>query len=195
MAEQPISGAKRVAANQYGPSIRKITKGSIIAFHYPESLAQKPNIIHDVYPLVIIADIWPKYIRGVNLHYLTFPYVRDFLLKPHCNNIAFSYFHIKRSMLAGQYLANSFRTYVRLGMKQVKQLDCDILLKALSVAKASYTSEEIENMQKYIRETIRREMNPRPRQGTIEESLTRGYQSGIVTPPVPGAEGFVHEGK
>ncbi len=195
---KPTTGLKHITANQYGPSVRKITKGSVIAFHYPMSLAVKPNIIHDHYPLVMVTDIWSKYIRGVNLHYLTYPYVRDFILKPHCNNMMFSYYHIKRSMLAGQYLANAFRTFVRVGMGKVKLLDCDILLKALDIAKSAYTPEEIKSMQKYIQETISRQMNPRPpRPGTttLEGTLTRGYQEGLVTPPVPGVGGFINEGQ
>ena len=71
---------QKVAANQYGMGAASgITRGSLVSFQYPRSFAMIPNVIHDPYPMVILTDIWPQYIRGVNLHYLTFPYVKKLI--------------------------------------------------------------------------------------------------------------------
>jgi hypothetical protein len=117
---------QRIAANQYGPAVNRITRGSLISFHYPRSFAMIPNIIHDPYPMVIITDIWPKYIRGVNLHYLTFPYVKRLLMN--FGGKSFSYFNIR----SDKYMANAFRMYVRMGVQQPKRLDTEWLMTVLA---------------------------------------------------------------
>ena len=168
---------QKIGSNQYGPSIGGLSKGAILAFNYPQSLGNPPNIIHDPYPLVIIADIFPNTIRGVNLHYLTFPIVKKLLFDlKNCNNQAFSYFSIK----GDRYIADAFRTYYRIGIKKPKRLDCSVFESVLTSANA-FSEHEIENMRNYIKEQIQRQMQPKPRSGAmnIEETIMRGHDEGL----------------
>ena len=73
---------------------KPISRGSLVAFQYPYSQSLDPNIIHDPSPLILITDIWPRHIRGVNLHYLTFPYIKK-ILQGHCEHAGFSYGQIR----------------------------------------------------------------------------------------------------
>jgi hypothetical protein len=141
---------QRLAANQYGLSANKITKGSLISFHYPRSYATIPNVIHDPYPMVILTDIWPKYIRGLNLHYLTFPYIKRILGT--YGGQGFSYFNIKPDA----YMAQAFRMYFRVGVRQPKRLDTDWLIQVLQSVR-SFSPGELEN----IRANIQRQMQHR----------------------------------
>jgi len=173
-----------LAANQYGPAVgRRITKGSLIWFRYT-------NYIHDPFPLVIITDIWQNHIRGFNLHYLTFFYVKK-LLSLHCDNMMFSYFLIKSNPYF-RVFENSFRTYKRLGMKQVKKLDCSFLLNVLGSI-MSFDPAEVEQMRVYVRERLAREAHPRAERMTERYTQmpprSEGFempQKMLPTPPEPG---------
>jgi hypothetical protein len=125
-----------------------ITKGSLIIFNYT---FHKPG--HDSYPLVIVTDIWQSYIRGVNLHYLTFPYIKR-LLQPNCNNPNFSYTNIK----SDEYITSAFRQYKRNGIRQIKKLDCAFLLNVLASVR-SFDPNEVEAIRKSVREQISRITN------------------------------------
>ena len=148
-----------------------VARGSLIAFHYPVSYAQPPNIIHDLYPLVIITDIWPNHIRGVNLHYLTFPYIKN-ILQGNCGNKTFSYFHIK----ADRYIAQAFRMYYRIGMSQVKLMDCAFLLNLLGGIK-QWSESEIETVKQQIRQQIQKQLQAKA------DELTKASQQPQFTPP------------
>lgn len=151
----------RVSANQYGPIPAKltaaITKGSLVTFSYNFF---KPG--HDPYPLVLITDasypaIGPKagmYMRGVNLHYLTFPDIKG-LLQPNCNNINFSYSNIK----GNEYIVSAFRQYKRRGIRQIRKLDCAFLLNVLASVR-SLNPSEVEAIRNSVREQIRQLTNP-----------------------------------
>jgi len=139
---------ERVPANQYGISVKKIMKGTLISFSYPSSHAIRPNIIHDPYPMVIVTDIWPKYIRGVNLHYFVFPYVKD-ILNRGAGNPGFSYLHIR----SDKYLANAFRMYVRDGIKRARILDSDFLMTILNNVR-SFSPSELERIRQEIESQI-----------------------------------------
>ena len=139
---------RRIGTSQYGPSIRKIEKGSLIHFKYT-------NFKHDPYPLIVITDIFPNHIRGVNLHYLTFNYVKQ-ILQLHCDNNVFSYFAIR----GDQFLVNAFRTYKRLGIKQPKRLDCEFISNVLATVR-SFDPAEVEHMRHFVREQLQRQMTPR----------------------------------
>lgn len=142
----------RIANNQYGFSSKTITRGSLISFHYPVSYAKIPNVIHDPYPMIIVTDIWPKYIRGVNLHYITFPFIKS-LLQQHGGNTGFSYSHIK----SNSYLAQSFRMYVRMGVRQPRKLDTDFLLDVLGTVR-SLAPGEFERIKKVIQAQIQQRL-------------------------------------
>lgn len=124
----------RLPANQYGPSFQRINKGSLVTFSY---LYHQPG--HDPTPLVIVTDIWRDFIRGVNLHYLTFNYITK-LLQPNCENARFSYYNIK----GDRYIVDAFRQYKRLGIRQIKKLDCTFLLKVLATVRISRRLHESE---------------------------------------------------
>jgi hypothetical protein len=143
---------QRVAANQHGMVGKSVARGSLIAFHYPRSYGMPPNIIHDPYPLVIVTDIWPVHVRGVNLHYLTFPYIKN-LLQNNCSNTNYSYFHVR----GDRYIAQAFRMYYRVGMSQIKIMDCDFLLNLLAGIK-SWSESEIDAVKEQVRQQIRRQL-------------------------------------
>ena len=142
-----------VPANQYGPSFTKMTnligKGSLIRFNYT---FVKPG--HDQTPVVLVTDVWANYIRGVNIGYLTFPYVKR-LLQQYCNSTGFSYANIKGQ----EYIVSAFRQYKRAGLRGLQKLDCAFLLNVLASVR-SYDPHEIEAIRKSVRDQIRKLTNP-----------------------------------
>jgi hypothetical protein len=127
-----------------------ISKGSLINFNYG---FHKPG--HDPRPLVIVTDVWPNMIRGLNLHYLTFPYIKN-LLQKNCNNKSFSYMTIK----GDTFLKSSFRQYKKAGVMNVRQLDCAFLLNVLGSVR-SLSPTEIEGIRTMVREQMAQQMNPK----------------------------------
>lgn len=177
--ENLLNPYNAIAANQHGPALGSISRGSLIAFYYPNSWAKTPNVIHDPYPLIIVTDIWPSYVRGINLHYLTFPYIKS-ILQGNCGNTGFSYYNIR----GDNYIKNAFRMYVRIGMRKVKKLDCDFLLTILGTMR-SFAPGEIDNMRRYIQEQLNRQMNPRAskdRTKVMQDALTGGLQRDLIYP-------------
>jgi len=169
--QQQADPYKRLGANQYGPSVSAIAKGSLVWFRYL-------NFEHDPYPLIIVTDIWPNYIRGVNLHYLTFNYVRR-LLNMHCDNQMFSYFNIRND----QFFVNSFRTYKRQGIRQIKKLDCAFLLNVLGSV-MSFDPAQIEQMRVYVKEQLQRQPNQSADQMTSRYmNMQRGNEGQGFVPP------------
>jgi len=140
---------KSIAKNQYGMSTKVITRGSLISFDYPRSMAIIPNIIHDPRPMVILTDVWaPNYIRGINLHYLTFPYVKNILQK-WSGNPSFNYLNIK----GDRYIAGAFRVYHMKGITKPKRLDSEWLQTVLSTVR-SFDPSEIERIRTNIKQQI-----------------------------------------
>lgn len=165
---------QRLAANQYGMTGSQITRGSLITFHYPRSFAMIPNVIHDPYPMVILTDVWPNYIRGVNLHYLTFPYVKK-LLQSFGGNQSFSYSNIRTD----RYMANAFRMYVRAGVTRPKRLDSEWLKTILQQVR-SFAPGEIEKIRANIQKQIQARLQAKAQELTSYEewrkSLTQSQQ-------------------
>lgn len=147
-AIQPYSSIK---SNQYGPSVKPLGKGSLISFNYTFWK-------HDPYPLVIVTDIFQNYIRGVNLHYLTFQYIKT-LLQNNCDNVAFSYYNIKLD----KYITNSFRTYKRPGIRLVKKMDCSFLLNIIGMVK-SFDLNEVNKIRDFVRGQLASQVNPKAEQ-------------------------------
>ena len=123
-----------------------VSKGSIVVFNYVGQ--QKGYMIHDPTPLIIVSDIFTDICRGVNLHYLTLPYVKN-LVTNYANNPSFSYRFISND----QYIVNAFRSYKRSGMSQLKILDADFLKNLLTVVRALDPG-EIEQMREQVRQMI-----------------------------------------
>lgn len=148
----------RASANQFGPvynqMLKPASKGSLVIFNY---IFYKPG--HDPYPLVFMTDDNyplknPLYIRGVNLHYLTFPVIKK-LLQPNINNPNFSYDNIK----GDSYITGAFRQYKKVGIRQLKTLNTAFLLNVLASVR-SFNPSEIEAIRNSVREQLQRLTNP-----------------------------------
>jgi hypothetical protein len=191
---------QKIAANQHGMGASNaITRGSLISFTYPKSYAMVPNIIHDPYPMVILTDIFPKYIRGVNLHYLTFPYVKK-IIESFGGNQQFSYYHIKPDA----YIANAFRMYVRAGVQRPKRLDSE-WIKTLLESVRSFNPGEVEKIKSQIQRQIQARLQAKAKELTsyeqwrkeltesqkrqfrgkvfdVNNAITQGYQNNLIQP-------------
>ncbi len=130
-------------------STSNITKGSLISFHYPVSMAREPNMIHDPYPMLIISDITPKYVLGVNLHYLTYRYIQT-ILQNNVGNASFSY---STNIKPDPYMSKAFRSYVRVGMSSIKSLDKKRLFDILKTVK-SFGTNDVEEIRAKIQQQI-----------------------------------------
>ena len=132
-----------------------VSRGSLISFNYPRSLSQERYQIHDPTPMVIITDVNKQagYIRGVNLHYLSVPNVKDFLIK-NARNPNFAYNTMVKPDLA---LANSFRMYYFGGMFNKRRLDTDFLLQLLNSVR-SFSPSEIERVRNELRMQIQKRL-------------------------------------
>lgn len=134
-----------------------ISRGSLVNFNY---LFYKTG--HDPSPLVLITDVWPQYIRGINLHYLTFPVIRKMLYPAPgttvCDNPIFTYQYLKNNPNAGAYILTAFRQYKLTGIDSLKKLDCEFVANALAISR-SFDPNEIEAIRQSVREQINRLMN------------------------------------
>lgn len=143
----------------YYPTIRS---GALLTFQY---LFYK----HDPYPLVLCTGKWADgKVAGVNLHYLTFRYM-TYLLNQFCGK-SFNY----QSVKSDKFIRNSFRSYKREGIRNVKLLDCDFLNTMLKQVR-SYNPTEIEAMRQYVRKQLEQKL------GTTADELT-----GTIANQLPG---------
>jgi hypothetical protein len=172
----------------YSPSLQK---GSLVNFQY---LFHK----HDPNPLVLVTGIYSDgRVAGINLHYLTFVYVRN-LLKNFCGDTGFSYYKIK----GDKFLYNSFRTYKKTGIRNLHMMDCDVLNQTLSVLRSfRFNPNEIMAIQNQIREQMKNIQNPNAQDmaSQLQTMITPHQHSmfkmdkrfGPQIPPMPpGPPGF-----
>lgn len=160
---------RNVAANQYGAAWGGLKKGSLISFEYPRSFAMIPNVIHDPRPMLIITDIWsPNYIRGLNLHYLTFNYVQK-ILQTYSGNSSFSYSNIKPDT----YMATAFRMYNLRGVIRPKRLDSEWLKTVLSSVR-SFDAGELEKIRATIEQQIQARLQAKANELTAYEEYRKG---------------------
>ena len=90
-----------------------ISRGSLVIFNY--SFWK-----NDPRPLVIVTDYnLNGKMRGINLHYLTYLYIRNILNIASNSQGGFSYNNIKND----SYIVNSFRSYKWNGISQIKKFD------------------------------------------------------------------------
>lgn len=140
---------KAIKANQYGPTYKSFAPGFLFGCEY---LFFK----HDPRPLVLMTRIYQdKRIAGVNLHYLTFPYMRH-LIKTYCGKGTFSYQAIKQD----RFIVNAYRSYKRQGLRLVKGIDCNFLIAMMGQLR-SFNPEEIEAMRKQVQKQLQERFNPR----------------------------------
>lgn len=123
--------------------LQTVKKGSLVSFNYAFHAAG-----HDPYPNVIVTDINNLYIRGLNIHYLTFPYIKK-LLQANCNNLNFSYKTIKTD----KFLVSAFRQYKRNGIQRLKTLDCNFILNLMGSVRA-VTPAEVEAIRQTVNEQL-----------------------------------------
>jgi hypothetical protein len=144
-----------------------LARGDLISFSYA---FYKPG--HDASPLVLVTDPdYPAiakigsapnrglYIRGINLHYLTFPVIKK-LIFPNssqsvCENPNFTYQSIKNN----GYISSAFRQYKKKGIGSLKKLDCRFIVNAMGMSR-SLDPNEIEAIRKSVRQQINRIVNP-----------------------------------
>jgi hypothetical protein len=157
---------QRIAANQYGASVKEIGRGSLISFHYPRSWAIIPNIIHDPYPVILITNIWSKYVCGVNLHYLRYQEIQS-LLTYWGGNSGFSWAAIKKSRLY-MPLRYAIRMYVRGGIVTPKKLDSPFLLQVLKSVR-TFSPGELEQIKLTIQKQIQQRLQAKANEMTSYE--------------------------
>ncbi len=139
--------------NKQPSQVRPVGKGSLINFTYLYAKAGHPTS-----PMVLVTDIMPMYIRGVNLQYLTPSYIQRLLDKRFmngCNNPRFSYFNIK----ADSFVTGAFRQYKRTGIANLKQFDCSFLSSLIQTMRGIDIN-EIYQFQKQVNDQIARATNP-----------------------------------
>ena len=125
-----------------------LRKGALVTFAYQ-------RWIHDPYPLLIITDITPgNRIRGINLHYMTFPAIRG-LLKIGGNNPMFSYANIKTD----RYIINAFRSYKWNAIRQVRVMDVEFLMTTMNMVR-SFDPAQIMAIRKSVQEQLQQATNP-----------------------------------
>lgn len=160
---------------------KTVRSGSLLQFNYPRSMARRPGIIHDTRPLVIVSDIGNVYLRGVNLHYLTLPYIK-FLINQYASQGHFSYQNIKYN----SYIANAFRTYRIQGIFNPRKLNTEFLQKVLTLAR-SLNPYEIEK----IRMEIERQINQPDNQPSLRPQMTSNVETSAESNITPGQESGV----
>ena len=136
--------SRNVRGNQYGPILKTVASGSLVTFKYDFAK-------HDVYPLVILTYVSQNYIHGVNLHYLTFNQIKMVLQEDKLNGCrpGFNYQNVKPY----EYIIGAYRTYKKNGLRNLKVLDCDLILRSMSVSR-SIDPQESEAIRENVRNQI-----------------------------------------
>jgi hypothetical protein len=138
-----------VPANQYGPTIRSFSTGFLFSCQYM-------FFKHDPSPLILMTRMYAdQRVAGINLHYLTFPYVK-WLIQHYCGRGDFTYQRIK----SDKFIVNAFRTYKRSGIRLVKAMDCQFLVTILGQLR-SWNPNEIESMRREVQKQLSQAMNPK----------------------------------
>lgn len=137
-----------------------VVRGSLINFAY-SFWKNDPN------PLVIVIEnnFSNNKLAGINLHNLTFPSIRNLIKKS--NEFGFSY----NSISIDPNFRKAYRTYKRNGIRQVKILDPDTLLRVMTSVR-TYDPAEVEIIRKQVQEQINKEINPKADQITNLNSET-----------------------
>lgn len=151
---------------------------------------------YDPNPLVLVTDVLGDRIRGINLHYLTFKYVKA-LLSNYCGKPLFSYAFIKHD----QYIVNAFRTYKKAGLRNLQLLDCDVINMQFQDRRKSYkhNPQELKFIKQQIRDQLRRSANPnaeqlanqyvqmlntngRSQDASVQQDGRRGFKASLAYP-------------
>jgi hypothetical protein len=159
IANQPLN-QPQVAPNPF------MAKGSLVTFRYS-------FWVHDPVPLVIVNDFASGYrMRGINLHYLTFPYVRNLVSR--LGSGGFSYQSIK----GDAYISSSFRTYKWAGISQVKIFDSQFVLKMMAVSR-TFDPYQIRAIRQSVEQQLQQQTLPK-----AEETVEQPYgNQGVQVQP------------
>lgn len=142
---------------------RALGKGSLCLFQY---LFMK----HDPYPMALVTSIYTDgKVAGLNLHYLTFRYVK-FLLTQYCGKTGLSYQNIK----GDRYIVNSFRTYKKEGIRNLKMIDCDYLVTILGRIR-SFNPNEVQAIREEVQRQLGRVVN-KPNDKSAESLFPKKYK-------------------
>ena len=135
-------------ARRMGKSLVART-GSLVSFNY----AFWRN---DPYPLLIVIENNPgkDKISGVNLHYLTFRDIKDLIAR--AGKMGFSY----RSLSDSRTFKDSYRSYKRAGVRQMKILDPEYLLGVMGMVR-SYDPADVQIIRRQVQEQIKQQINPK----------------------------------
>lgn len=160
-----------------------VGRGSLVVFNY---VYHKPG--HDASPLVMVTDVWQDFIRGVNLHYLTFPEIKKLIFstpgKSVCESGNFTYQYIKQigyiNSASKKYgIVSAFRQYKRGGIQQLKKLNCEFVANALALSR-SFDPNEIEAIRQSVREQIRRITNPAAEAPVGQNPVTQPINNALL---------------
>jgi hypothetical protein len=161
-------------------------KGSMLQFSY---LYWQ----HDPRPLIIVTDVkYGNRIRGINIHYLSFNQIKK-ILQQGCGNKGFSYrsFATPTQATPQQKKANSFtnafRSYKWNGIRTIKQLDCDFIIRIMEMVR-SFDPAEVEIIRKQVQEQLQRQVNTTAAQAK-EPVAPAGQQVLPATLPIPPKTG------
>lgn len=131
---------------------------------------------NDPMPLVLITDFNLNYIRGINLHYLTYNYMKS-TLSLYCGKPTFNY---RTAIKPDRFLYNAFRSYKRIGLKNIHQLDCDLINEQLLGQKSKYRrlpSYELKAIKDQIRDQLKQIANP-----NVDDVVASQSRINYITP-------------
>jgi hypothetical protein len=108
---------------------------------------------NDPAPLLLVTDVTMGVrVRGLNLHYLTFPVLKNLLRSAAGNPITY------QQIKGEQFIVNCFREFKWTGIRQIKKLDVNFLLTTMAVAR-SFDPNQIDAIRKSVREQLMRPTN------------------------------------
>jgi len=123
--------------------------GSLVSFNYT-------TWKNDPYPLIIVIENSPgkDKMSGINLHYLTFRDIKELIDR--AGKMGFSY----RSVSATRPFRDSYRSYKRAGVRQMKILDPSYLLGVMGMVR-SYDPAEVQIIRRQVQEQLKTQINPK----------------------------------
>lgn len=140
----------RPSQPKQGTSLMSVQPGMLIRFNY--RLAK-----NDPKPVVIVSRIdgGKSLLKGVNLHYLTFPYCRRILYSVGINR-TLSYYNIK----SDRYITDAFRSYSWAGIDQssLEVFDVAFITKMMNLS-ASMDPMQVRSMRQSIDNQINMRVN------------------------------------
>lgn len=126
--------------------------GSLVSFNYTFWK-------NDPYPLLIVIDNSPgkDKISGINLHYLTFRDIKEAISR--AGRMGFSY----RSITDSRPFKDAYRSYRKVGVRQMKVLDPSYLLGVMGMVR-SYDPAEVQIIRRQVQDQIKQQINPKANQ-------------------------------